>query len=584
MCGIFGIYSENSSLNYINQKCKLAKKYLSHRGIDDDGIWISKDFGFAHTRLSIIDLSKNARQPMVCSDDRYVICYNGEIVNFLNIKKDLEKRGVSFKSNSDTEVILELFKKEKFGMFKYLQGMYVFSIYDKLKKKVFIARDQIGIKPLFYTLRNKKFVFSSEIKTLKKVMKIKLNINKEKLFEFIVHGNIFGENTIYEKIYKLEPGCIITYQKGKIFKKKYPVDIAVKFTKLNSIKKIVQEWAISDVKVGALFSGGLDSSLICKLLSLVSKKKISLFTAFFKDIPNSKFNNDLNQSKILKHKIDHEKHYIIPIDTLNLKNKIEKIVEHTLEPIHDFNTITFMDICSYIKRKTKHKVIFTGDGADEIFGGYQRYQDIKKKFNYSKDIRDILLSLNYLSVDRLKKISNYKFKLSNKRIKLGNELKKLNTNSLTKILIYDQKTFLQSYLDRLDKIGMMYGIEIRPPYLDKRIVNCANNLKESEKIITYNNKSWSKYSLRKLVAKYFGKKFAFHNDKIPFSYPIEEFFKSNKSKSFFKNYFNKKSKIKKYFNISKIKSMIDDSIEKKENYSNILTRLISIEILLRKIN
>ena len=584
MCGIFGIYSKKSNLNLINKKSKLALKYLSHRGRDDNGTWCSKNFGFAHTRLSILDLSRNAKQPMICGDDRYIICYNGEIINFLSIKKYLEKKGVTFKTNSDTEVVLELFKRKKFDMFEHLEGMFVFSIYDKLKKKVFLARDHIGIKPVFYTLTNNQFVFSSEIKAIKKVMNIELKISKEKLFEFIVHGNIFGENTIYEKIFKLEPGNIICFHKGKFLKKKYPIKKVEKFTTLNSIKKIVGEWSVSDVKMGALLSGGLDSSLICKFLSLFSKKKISLFTAFFKDLPNLYFNNDLKQSKILIKKIDYKKHFLIPIDNLNLKSKIEKITEHTLEPIHDFNTITFMDICSFIKKKTNHKVIFTGDGADEIFGGYYRHQYIKQKFDHSNQIKDILLSLNYLSVNRLKKISNYKFKLSKKRLKLGKELKNLNKNSLTKVLIHDQKTFLQSYLDRLDRIGMMYGIEIRPPYLDRRIVNFANNINDSKKIIKFNNKNWTKFPLRNLAAKYFGKKFAFENEKIAFSYPIDVFLKSNKSKKFLNYYFNERSKIKKYFSISKIKSLIQDNLDKKDDYSNILTRLLSIEILLRKIN
>ena len=161
MCGIFGIYSKKSNLNLINKKSKLALKYLSHRGRDDNGTWCSKNFGFAHTRLSILDLSRNAKQPMICSDDRYIICYNGEIINFLSIKKYLEKKGVTFKTNSDTEVVLELFKRKKFDMFEHLEGMFVFSIYDKLKKKVFLARDHIGIKPVFYTLTNNQFVFSS---------------------------------------------------------------------------------------------------------------------------------------------------------------------------------------------------------------------------------------------------------------------------------------------------------------------------------------------------------------------------------------------------------------------------------------
>lgn len=584
MCGIFGIYSKKNNLNLINKKSKLALKYLSHRGRDDNGTWCSKNFGFAHTRLSILDLSRNAKQPMVCADNRYIICYNGEIINFLNIKKYLEKQGATFKTNSDTEVILELFKRKKFAMFEHLEGMFVFSIYDKIKKKVFLARDHIGIKPVFYTLSNNQFIFSSEIKAIKKVMNIELKINKEKLFEFIVHGNIFGENTIYEKIFKLEPGNIISLYKGKLLKKKYPIKKNTRITTLDSIKRIVGEWSVSDVKMGALLSGGLDSSLICKFLSLFSKKKISLFTAFFKDLPESNFNNDLQQSKILKNKINFKKHFLIPIDNLNLKRKIEKIIEHTLEPIHDFNTITFMDICSFIKKKTNLKVIFTGDGADEIFGGYNRHQYIKKKFDRSKDIKDVLLSLNYLSVNKLRKISNYKFRLSKKRLRFGKELKSLNKSNLTKVLMHDQKTFLQSYLDRLDRIGMMYGIEIRPPYLDRRIINFANNLNDSKKIVKYNNRNLTKFPLRSLAAKYFGKIFAFKNEKIAFSYPIDDFLKNKKSKKFLNYYFNEKSKIKRYFSISKIKTLIQDNLTKKEDYSNILTRLLSIEIMLRKIS
>ena len=131
---------------------------------------------------------------------------------------------------------------------------------------------------------------------------------------------------------------------------------------------------------------------------------------------------------------------------------------------------------------------------------------------------------------------------------------------------------------------MMYGIEIRPPYLDRRIVNFANNINDSKKIIKFNDKNWTKFPLRNLAAKYFGKKFAFENEKIAFSYPIDVFLKSNKSKKFLNYYFNERSKIKKYFSISKIKSLIQDNLDKKDDYSNILTRLLSIEILLRKIN
>ena len=207
-------------------------------------------------------------------------------------------------------------------------------------------------------------------------MNIKLKVNENCLIH--CSWKYFGENTIYEKIYKLEPGNIISFYNGKFSKKKYLQNTDTNLSTLDLIKRIVSEWSVSDVKVGALLSGGLDSSLICKFLSLFSKKKISLFTAYFENSPKSKFNNDFKKSKFLKKKINFSKHFLIPINNSNLKYKIDKLIDHTLEPVHDFNSITFMDICSYIKRNTNLKVIFTGDGADEIFGGYQRHQYIKK--------------------------------------------------------------------------------------------------------------------------------------------------------------------------------------------------------------
>ena len=225
MCGIFGIQTPNKRVN-IKKICSIANKTLNHRGPDDQNIWFNSQTGLSHNRLSIVDV-KNAQQPMVSLNGRYVLIYNGEIVNFKELQKNYLPN-VKFKTKSDTEVLLELYSKFGTIMLKYIKGMYAFAIYDKLTKNFFLARDHIGIKPLYYFKKNDVFAFSSEIKAFYTTKIKNFEIEKENINEFLVHGTVFGKKTLHENVNELKPGHYLVGSSKSI--------------------KIIKYWDVSEVR------------------------------------------------------------------------------------------------------------------------------------------------------------------------------------------------------------------------------------------------------------------------------------------------------------------------------------------------
>ena len=303
MCGIFGLFSYYNNIN-ISRACNVAKKGLKHRGPDSQNVYLHNNIGFAHTRLSILDFNKGD-QPMISSNKNYVIVFNGEIVNFKDLKKILEDRNIKLKSdNSDTEILLELFSIFGLNILNMIKGMFSFAIYDKKDNSIFLARDHMGIKPLYYINENSFFSFSSEIKTFYQTKLMNFNLNDKFLDEFIVHGNIAGSNTLHKKIFKLEPGHYLLINKKKLVKKKYwyPVEfnnldhninyysVEKTTSKLESLLlKVISEWCVSDAPIGTLLSGGLDSTLISTIAAKKSQN-IKFFTNYYCYFKKSKKN------------------------------------------------------------------------------------------------------------------------------------------------------------------------------------------------------------------------------------------------------------------------------------------------------
>jgi asparagine synthase (glutamine-hydrolysing) len=371
MCGIVG-YINNKGVK--ESDIKKMNNAVQHRGPDDYGVYIdmSRTVGFGHRRLSIIDIS-GGRQPMSNEDDTLWITYNGEIYNFKEIKKGLEEKH-HFKTKSDTEVVLHLYEEKGEDCLQYLRGMFAFAIYDNRKKKLFMARDHLGQKPLYYYHDQNSFAFASEIKALLALKPELRELDSNALYEYLTIRIITPPRSMFRKIRKLPPGHYLTFQNGKISIKqywdlKYEPKLNDNFDAIleeleNRLISTVKYHLVSDVPVGAFLSGGMDSSLIVAMMSKVADKQIKTFSG---DVPYENY-SELPYAKMLsdKYKTEHHELTINP----SLVQTLPELVWHLDEPSDPLSVCMYY--ISELARK-EVKVVLGGDGGDELFGGYDRY-------------------------------------------------------------------------------------------------------------------------------------------------------------------------------------------------------------------
>lgn len=370
MCGIvgYGGFTKRVSLDR-------AIEAIKHRGPDDNGTQYFENVALGNTRLAILDLSEKGHQPMFNKDRSLCITFNGEIYNFLEVKKLLDHK-YQFRSNSDTEVILYAYQEWGFKCLEKLGGMFSFVLYDRKKRLLFGARDRVGQKPLKYYFDNGKFVFASEIKAILKLLDHKLYIDETAIDNFLTLQYVPTPATGFKKIYKLPPGHYFIYRDSKLSIKRY---WSLNFNKklvlsteqwqnlvFDEIKRAVKSHLVSDVPVGALLSGGLDSSIIVALMSLNSSKRVSTFSIGFDD---DKF-DESPYAKIVS-KLYKTQHTQLNVTSADLINSLKKITEVYDEPIGDNSILPTLLVSKLASKKVK--VALTGDGGDENFAGYDRY-------------------------------------------------------------------------------------------------------------------------------------------------------------------------------------------------------------------
>ncbi len=362
MCGISGIYNYNDK--NINSKPVIEKilKLQSKRGPDDSGTWVSKckKIFFGHNRLSIIDLSKNAKQPFLSNDKNYVITFNGEIYNFKEIKKELIEKRINFKSNSDTEVIIEAYKYWGLNFLKKLRGMFAFALWDLVKKKLILTRDPFGIKPLYYSNKNGVFYFASQVKSLLTIDDISSNKSEAGILSYYLWGNISEPLTLYKDIKSIEKGTYkIINEDGIEENYQYanlkesilnaePINFIKKTDAIAYLKDIIEETVkyhqVSDIPVTFLLSAGIDSSVILASIKEEDKKNCSALTLDFNY--NGK-NNETTLSKktAAKNNINHK---IERIDVEEINNLSEQFYMNMDLPTNDgFNNF----LVSYFAKK-----------------------------------------------------------------------------------------------------------------------------------------------------------------------------------------------------------------------------------------
>ncbi|MGJ5643143.1 asparagine synthase (glutamine-hydrolyzing) [Formosa sp. S-31] len=547
MCGINGIIIKDDTKER-DIKAILSKmnNLIIHRGPDEDGFFIESNnscsIGMAMRRLSIIDLT-SGKQPIYTDDKQIVIIFNGEIYNYRVLKSKLESEGIKFKTTSDTEVILKLYEKYGVESFQWLDGMFAFSIYDKIQNKVFIARDYFGEKPLYYTQTETQFIWASELKSIINTLDYSPSISKSGLNLYFRLTYIPAPHTIYENIYKLEANHYISYNlitnSLEIHKinesakaKKQDISFAAAKAKTKElVYNSVTSRSISDVALGTFLSGGVDSSIISLCLSQESDKKIETFSIGFKKATY----DETDKSRVIAKLINSNHHEFI-IDEDDLKDNIHDILINFDEPFSDTASLpTYL-----LSQKTRQHVTvaLTGDGGDEVFGGYNKYYIGKMNEKYTRIIpKTIHSSVHFWSkkllinkddsrgkkfkIKKLLNAINYNgnfywdiISLANTKIELTellkpefliedifeeykNTLNMEKAESLTDFRQVDKILSLEGgMLPKVDRTSMMNSLECRAPFLNKDIWDFTNSLPENYLMHGWNKKYILKESFK----------------------------------------------------------------------------------------
>lgn len=531
MCGICGFYSKNKETT---ENLIKMNNTMIHRGPNDHGeeIYVGQDIsygiGLAHRRLSIVDLSTKGHQPMHSLNKRVSLVFNGEIYNFKELKEELD--GYPFQSNCDTEVIIASYLKWGIKCIDKFNGMFAIALYDREDDTLYLVRDRIGKKPLYYYLKDGSLYFASELKPLMANPYFEKKINEKIISKYLYRQYINAPDSIFEDTYKLEPGGILKFTKGKVEKWKY-WDIADMYKEKHTtftyeealdefeilMKDAVQKRMVADVSVGEFLSGGYDSALVCALAQSVLDRPIRTYSIGFED---EKLNEAPFAKEISKYLgTNHTEHYISEKEMFNL---VDSIPHYYDEPFADSSQICTMLVTELAKKDVT--VVLTGDAGDEFFGGYTIYdrlidaQKVKGKglllhYLYKipgvdkiKDFRTLSFPLKIAAESMDPKVktqsgTGYYFDTLNNLLICENQISCLDpieerygeNNWAYRRMLTDMDTYLPGdILCKVDRASMKYSLEARCPFLDKNVMEFSLGLPLEYKIKNGNLKSMIK--------------------------------------------------------------------------------------------
>ena len=573
MCGINGIINNNRKEKELLEK-ELSKmnQLIFHRGPDDDGFYLETSgptsVAMAMRRLSIIDLN-TGKQPMYTTDKNIAIVFNGEIYNYRVLKQQLESAGVSFYTSSDTEVILKLYEQKGVEAFKELDGMFAFSIHDKSKNKVYIARDFFGEKPLYYTKTTTDFIYGSELKSIVSCLPSKPDISKEALNLYFRLTYIPAPYSIYNDVFKLPSNSYIdfdlnsdTYSVHEI-EKQIPIERkeisfdSAKKEVYNQVMESVESRSVADVSLGTFLSGGVDSSVVTHCLAEISNDKVETFSIGFE----RKDYDETDKSQVVA-KLVNSNHHEFIVKEEDFKNGIDEILLNFDEPFADSSALPTYLVSKHASNHVK--VALTGDGGDEVFGGYNKYYMGKLNNKYTSVVPEFIhkqiLNISYgllntkddnrgkrFRLNRLLKAFDYDGNQYWNIISLAfSDLEKLqllkpdnliantftefkerfnqhNPKSLTDFRMVDKNVSLEGdMLVKVDRTSMLNSLECRAPLLNKKLWNLANSLPES-----YLLKGWNKkYILKEAFADKFSPGFL-DKSKQGFGVPVGDWLRGS---------------------------------------------------------
>ena len=590
---------------------------IVHRGPDDEGVYVRGPVGLGMRRLSIIDLS-GGKQPIHNEDETIWIVFNGEIYNFPELRRELEARGHRFYTHSDTEVIVHLYEDCGADCVKKLRGMFTIALYDDRNGTLLLARDRLGKKPLHYALHEGRLYFGSEIKTILAVQPDLAEIDQEGLLQYFYFGYIPDPFIIFRKIRKLPAGHLAEFRNGEIKVRQY-WDLPEYGTHpaiseeecLEQLEKRLQEAVrirlISDVPLGALLSGGVDSSIVVALMARESAKPVQTFSIGFKE---EKFNESEYARQVAERfGTDHHELTLDP----NLEDTLTYLSGMLEEPFGDSSMLPTYYVCRMARRQVT--VALSGDGGDELFAGYDRYLTAmdRRKFDslpgwvgsiYRERIHGLVpagtygknlawnASLNerdrYLdamsffpALHREQHLFTSEFLQRAKRLPdpLG-QWQRLYDDApahdrLSRLLYLDTKTYLNGdILAKVDRMSMATSLEVRVPMLDHQFVEWVTSLPVDWKF----RAGARKHILKKLAARVGIPSEVIHRRKQGFQLPLVEWMRDELKARFWNVLLEPRTQQRGYFKPSVVKSLIEEHVQGRRNRSGLLWRMLLLEM------
>ncbi len=624
MCGIAGKFNFATNEPVSPDLVKKMTDLIHHRGPDDSGVYTDNSLGFGHRRLSILDLSEKGRQPMTTADGQLCITYNGEIYNYRKLRKELIEKNYRFTSNTDTEVILYLYREYGEECLSYLRGMFAFAIWDREQASLFMARDRIGKKPLFYYHDGKTLIFGSEIKSILADPFVKREINYQGFYDYFKYLYVPDPKTIYKNIHKLEPGHYLNCSKAGIKTTQY-WDVSfsnienaslenISAGLLDKLEESVRLRLVSDVPLGAFLSGGLDSSGVVALMSRLQETPVTTCSIGF----DSKKYDEIPFARMVSKKFGTDHH------EFTVKNNAEAILATLTdsfdEPFADASAVPTYYVSKLARQKVT--VALSGDGGDENFAGYEKYymDDIENRLRSfipgslrrslfpfisgacsksdNKYIQKASTLLNTLGFE-----SDFGYYLTNTEIKdtLWSQLinsetrrnigdynpfsvtqrhyEKADTDHhLSRVLYTDLKTYLPGdILVKVDRMSMANSLEVRAPILDHELIEYAAKIPIQLKYSRGIKKKILKKSFETILPSD-----VIYRKKMGFSVPLNEWFRGELRTLTTELFFSKGAGLSHFFNMGVIKNLWEEHQCRKRSYGAVLWSMLMFELWFRQ--
>jgi asparagine synthase (glutamine-hydrolysing) len=624
MCGINGIAFSSRSRRQVDATVlKSMRDVITHRGPDDEGIFIDGAVGLGHRRLSIVDVAAG-HQPMTNEDGSLYITYNGEVYNHADFREALEARGHLYQTHCDTETILHLYEEYGESCVEHLRGMFAFAIWDRNKRELFIARDRLGVKPLYYVHSDDGSIyFASEIKALLEARAVTPELNFAAFSDYLANHATSGEETLFMNVKRLMPGHTLTWRDGKVTIKKY---WDVSFVKTARYKRsdqdYIAEWGelfrksvqlrlMADVPLGMFLSGGIDSSAIAAVMSTLVDEPIKTFSVAFAE----REANELEYARLVARAFRTDHHEVV-ISPDQFFEALPELIWHEDEPLAHPSSVALYFVSELASQHVK--VVLTGEGSDELMAGYARYHKtilnlaLGKRYNRmvpssvrelvreriagmsgsklqrtflhrSADLESIYFDnfavfprsdqeqlLTRETIDRVGGIDPY---FGVRRVLADTDAKSL----LDRLLYADIKTYLHELLMKQDQMSMAASVESRVPFLDHKLVEFTSSLPEKLKL----HRATTKYVLRQSMKGVLPEQIL-TRPKMGFPVPIGAWFRGPYAKVLDEYVLSSRAQDRGIFNQEYARKLVGQHQRGEVNHSERLWCLVNLEMWLRR--